>query len=181
MGRRHSGWGRDILFFHSEITEGKSMKLKRILLAEDNPKDIELALEALEEHNLANDVVVVRNGAEALDYLYRRGEFSTRPEGNPAVVLLDLKMPKVDGMEVLRQIKTDAELKVVPIVMLTSSREEQDLVKSYQLGANAYVVKPIDFEQVVDAIKQLGLFWAVLNEPPLRIVRKADSQAANIS
>lgn len=147
------------------------MKLKRILLAEDNPKDIELALEALEENNLANDVVVVRNGAEALDYLYRRGEFSTRPEGNPAVVLLDLKMPKVDGMEVLRQIKTDEQMKVVPIVMLTSSREEQDLVKSYQLGANAYVVKPIDFQQVVDAIKQLGLFWAVLNESPIGCVR----------
>jgi CheY-like chemotaxis protein len=147
------------------------MKLKRILLAEDNPKDIELALEALEENNLANDVVVVRNGEEALDYLYRRGEFSTRPEGNPAVVLLDLKMPKVDGMEVLRQIKTDERMKVVPIVMLTSSREEQDLVKSYQLGANAYVVKPIDFQQVVDAIKQLGLFWAVLNESPVGSVR----------
>lgn len=147
------------------------MKLKRILLAEDNPKDVELTLEALEEHNLANDVVVVRNGAEALDYLYRRGEFSTRPEGNPAVVLLDLKMPKVDGMEVLRQIKTDEEMKVVPIVMLTSSREEKDLVKSYKLGANAYVVKPIDFQQVVEAIKQLGLFWAVLNEPPIGTVR----------
>lgn len=147
------------------------MKLKRILLAEDNPKDIELALEALEENNLANDVVVVRNGEEALDYLYRRGEFSARPEGNPAVVLLDLKMPKVDGMEVLRQIKMDEQMKVVPVVMLTSSREEQDLVKSYQLGANAYVVKPIDFQQVVDAIKQLGLFWAVLNESPVGCVR----------
>jgi CheY-like chemotaxis protein len=154
------------------------MKLKRILLAEDNPKDIELTLEALEEHNLANDVVVVRDGADALDYLYRRGAYSNRPEGNPAVVLLDLKMPKVDGLEVLRQIKTDEELKVVPIVMLTSSREEQDLVKSYQLGANAYVVKPIDFQQVVEAIKQLGLFWAVLNEPPITIVQKADAEAA---
>lgn len=142
------------------------MKLKRILLAEDNPRDIELALEALEENNLANDVVVVRNGAEALDYLFCRGEFSTRPPGNPAVVLLDLKMPKVDGMEVLRQVKTHEQLKVVPIVMLTSSREEQDLVKSYELGANAYVVKPIDFQQVIEAIKQLGLFWAVLNEVP---------------
>jgi CheY-like chemotaxis protein len=147
------------------------MKLKRILLAEDNPKDIELALEALEENNLANDVVVVRNGAEALDYLYRRGEFSARPEGNPAVVLLDLKMPKVDGMEVLRQVKSDEQMKVVPIVMLTSSREEQDLVRSYQLGANAYVVKPIDFQQVVEAIRQLGLFWAVLNESPIGSVR----------
>jgi CheY-like chemotaxis protein len=154
------------------------MKLKRILLAEDNPKDVELALEALEEHNLANDVVVVRNGAEALDYLYRRGEFSTRPAGNPAVVLLDLKMPKVDGLEVLRQIKTDEEMKVIPIVMLTSSREEHDLVKSYKLGANAYVVKPIDFQQVVEAIKQLGLFWAVLNEPPVGTVRQREARAA---
>lgn len=154
------------------------MKLKRILLAEDNPKDVELTLEALEEHNLANDVVVVRNGAEALDYLYRRGEFSTRSEGNPAVVLLDLKMPKVGGMEVLRQIKTDEQMKVVPIVMLTSSREEQDLVKSYTLGANAYVVKPIDFQQVVEAIKQLGLFWAVLNEPPIGTVRQRAAEAA---
>jgi len=148
------------------------MKLKRILLAEDNPKDVELALEALTEHHLANDVVVVRNGEEALDYLFRRGAYSMREEGHPAVVLLDLKMPKVDGLEVLRQVKTDEELKVVPVVMLTSSREEQDLVKSYQLGANAYVVKPIDFQQVVEAIKQLGLFWAVLNEPPV-IARKS--------
>jgi CheY-like chemotaxis protein len=110
--------------------------------------------------------VVVRDGAEALDYLYRRGSYATRAEGNPAVVLLDLKMPKVDGLEVLRQAKRDPQLKVVPIVMLTSSREEQDLVKSYELGANAYVVKPIDFHQVIEAIKQLGLFWAVINEPP---------------
>ena len=154
------------------------MKLKRILLAEDNPKDVELALEALEEHNLANDVVVVRDGAQALDYLYRRGEFSGRAEGNPAVVLLDLKMPKVDGMEVLRQLKSDEQMKIVPVVMLTSSREEQDLIKSYQLGANAYVVKPIDFQQVVEAIKQLGLFWAVLNEPPIGTVRQSDLRAA---
>jgi CheY-like chemotaxis protein len=143
------------------------MNLKRILLAEDNPRDVELALEALAENNLANQVVVVSNGAEALDYLYRRGTFATRPEGHPAVVLLDLKMPKVDGLEVLRQIKGDEDMKILPIVMLTSSREEQDLIKSYKLGANAYVVKPIDFQQVIDAIKQLGLFWAVLNEPPL--------------
>src|SRR5688572_13761780 len=130
--------------------------LKRILLVEDNRKDVELSLAALEEHNLANEVVVTRNGADALDYLYRRGEFSARPEGNPAVVLLDLKMPKVDGMEVLRQIKRDERLKTVPVVMLTSSREEQDLIKSYQLGVNAYVVKPIDFGQLIDAVKQLG-------------------------
>lgn len=140
--------------------------LKRILLAEDSRKDVELTLAALEDQNLANEVVVVRNGAEALDYLYRRGAFASRPEGNPAVVLLDLKMPMVDGMEVLRQIKADEQLKTVPVVMVTSSREEQDLIKSYKLGVNAYVVKPIDFKEFMDAIAQLGLFWAVLNEPP---------------
>src|SRR5439155_5528549 len=112
--------------------------LKRILLAEDSRKDVELSLAALEQHNLANEVVVVQDGAEALDYLYRRGCFTTRPEGNPAVVLLDLKMPKVDGMEVLRQIKGDEQMKTIPVVMITSSREEQDLVKSYKLGVNAY-------------------------------------------
>jgi len=149
------------------------MKLKRILLAEDNPKDVELSMAALEEHNLANEVVAVRNGAEALDYLYRRGSFASRPEGIPAVVLLDLKMPKVDGMEVLRQIKGDERLKVIPIVILTSSREEQDLVRSYKLGVNAYVVKPIDFQQLIDAVKQLGLFWAVLNEPPVQTLKQA--------
>jgi len=149
------------------------MKLKRILLAEDNPKDVELSMSALEEHNLANEVVVVRNGAEALDYLYRRGSFASRPEGNPAVVLLDLKMPKVDGMEVLRQMKSDEQMKVVPIVVLTSSREEQDLVKSYKLGVNAYVVKPINFQQLIDAVKQLGLFWAVLNEAPVQSLKRA--------
>jgi CheY-like chemotaxis protein len=149
------------------------MKLKRILLAEDNPKDVELSMSALEEHNLANEVVAVRNGAEALDYLYRRGNFASRPEGNPAVVLLDLKMPKVDGMEVLRQIKSDERLKVIPVVILTSSREEQDLVKSYKLGVNAYVVKPIDFQQLIDAVKQLGLFWAVLNELPVQSLKHA--------
>jgi CheY-like chemotaxis protein len=149
------------------------MKIKRILLAEDNPKDIELSMAAFEEHNLANEVVVVRNGADALDYLYRRGTFASRPEGNPAVVLLDLKMPKVDGMEVLRQLKSDEQMKVIPIVILTSSREEQDLIKGYSLGVNAYVVKPIDFAQLLDAVKQLGLFWAVLNEPPVQKFNRA--------
>ena len=149
------------------------MKLKRILLAEDNANDVELSMAALEEHNLANEVIVVRNGADALDYLYRRGTFASRPEGHPAVVLLDLKMPKVDGMEVLRQIKGDERMKVIPIVILTSSREEQDLVKSYSLGVNAYVVKPIDFGQLIDAVKQLGLFWAVLNEPPVQNLKRA--------
>jgi CheY-like chemotaxis protein len=152
--------------------------LKRILFAEDDPKDIELALEALDDHHLANEVVVVRNGAVALDYLFRRGSYSNRPAGNPAVVLLDLKMPKVDGMEVLRQIKADERMKVIPVVMLTSSREEQDLVKSYNLGVNAYVVKPISFSQLVEAIKQLGLFWGVLNEPPVGSARHREADAA---
>jgi CheY-like chemotaxis protein len=143
------------------------MKIRRILLAEDNPNDIELSLEALEEHRLANEVVVVRDGAEALDYLYRRGAFANRPEGHPAVVLLDLKMPKVSGLEVLSQLKADEQMKLLPVVILTSSREEQDLVTSYRLGANAYVVKPIRFQELVDAVKQLGIFWAVLNEPPI--------------
>jgi CheY-like chemotaxis protein len=141
-------------------------ELKRILLVEDNPNDIELTLTALAENHLANEVVVVRDGAEALDYLFRRGIFQLRVLGQPAVVLLDLKLPKVDGMEVLRQLKADAELKKVPVVMLTSSREEQDLLASYNLGVNAYVVKPVDFTEFVQALNKLGLFWAVINEPP---------------
>ena len=141
-------------------------KIKRILLVEDSPKDVELSLAALDEHNLANEVVVVHNGADALDYLYRRGKFTARPEGNPAVVLLDLKMPKVGGMEVLQQIKGDEDMKTIPVVILTSSREEQDLVKSYQLGVNAYVVKPVGFQDFVDAIRQTGMFWAVINQTP---------------
>lgn len=141
-------------------------ELKRILLAEDNPKDVELTLAALAEHHLANEVVVVNDGAEALDYLYRRGKFAMRADNYPAVLLLDLKMPKVDGLEVLRTIKSDHDLKTIPVVILTSSREEQDLVKSYNLGVNAFVVKPIEFPAFVDAVKQLGAFWAILNEPP---------------
>jgi len=140
--------------------------LRRILLAEDSAADLELTLEALGQHRLANEVVVVRDGAAALDYLYRRGEHAGRPEGNPAVVLLDLKMPKVDGLQVLKQVKADESLRRIPIVMLTSSREEQDLVESYRLGANAYVVKPVDFGRFVEAVSQLGMFWAVVNEPP---------------
>ena len=139
-------------------------ELKSILLAEDNPKDVELTLTSLAEHNLANEVVVARDGEEALDYLFRRGRFALRAEGNPAVVLLDLKMPKVDGLEVLRRIKSDEKLKTVPVVMLTSSREERDLVESYRLGINAYVVKPVGFEQFVAAVRQVGVFWAILNE-----------------
>jgi len=140
--------------------------LKRILLAEDSVKDVELTLTALEEKHLANKVDVVRDGEEALDYLYRRGSFQSRPGGNPAVVLLDIKMPKVNGLEVLRQIKSDEKLKTVPVVVLTSSREERDLTESYKLGVNGYVVKPVDFSQFVDAVKEVGAFWAVINEPP---------------
>jgi CheY-like chemotaxis protein len=141
-------------------------ELKRIVLAEDNSNDVELTLAALSEINLANEVVVVRDGAEALDYLYRRNRFADRSPGNPAVLLLDLKMPKVDGLDVLRVIKADDDLKTIPVVMLTSSREEQDLVRSYKLGANAYVVKPVDFRAFIDAVRHLGAFWAIVNEPP---------------
>lgn len=140
--------------------------LKNILLAEDNPNDVELTLTALADYNLANRVVVVNDGAQALDYLYCRGQFQNRPNGNPGVVLLDLKMPKVDGLEVLRQVKADATLKTIPVVVLTSSREESDLVRSYQYGVNSYVVKPVDFTQFMNAIKQVGAFWAIFNEPP---------------
>jgi CheY-like chemotaxis protein len=143
-------------------------ELKRILLVEDSANDIELILAALAENKLANEVVVVRDGEEALDYLYRRGIFQLRMEGHPVVVLLDLKLPKIDGLEVLAQLKSDPELRVIPVVMLTSSREEQDLIGSYNLGTNAYVVKPVDFHEFVDAIKNMGLFWAVVNQPPSR-------------
>jgi CheY-like chemotaxis protein len=142
--------------------------LKTILFVEDDPNDVELTLEALAEYRVANEVVVLHDGAEALDYLYRRGPFEGRAGGSPAVVLLDLKMPKVDGLTVLRTIKGDPVLKTIPIVMLTSLRQERDLVESYALGVNAYVVKPVDFAQFVEAVRRLGSFWAVLNEraPP---------------
>lgn len=140
--------------------------LKRILLVDDSPRDREMAIEALDAHHLANEVVALRDGAEALDYLYRRGEFASRADAQPIVILLDLKMPRVDGLEVLRQIKSDPELKLIPVVMMTSSREEQDVVRSYQLGVNAYVVKPVRFEQFVEAVRQMGGFWALLNQPP---------------
>jgi len=141
-------------------------RLGQILLVEDNLNDIELTTAALQQNHLVNEIVVTRHGGEALDYLYRRGPYQDRERGNPIVVLLDLKMPKVDGLEVLRQMKGDPSLRIIPVVMLTSSREETDLVKTYRLGANAYVVKPVGFEQFADAIRQLGIFWAVLNEPP---------------
>jgi DNA-binding response OmpR family regulator len=141
-------------------------ELKRILLVEDDPRDVELILESLGDYNLANEVVVARDGEEALDFLYYRGTFKARANGNPAVVLLDLKLPKVDGMEVLRQIRSDEKLKMMPVVILTSSREEKDWVESYKLGVNAYVVKPVDFQEFVKAVKDVGAFWAVINEPP---------------
>jgi CheY-like chemotaxis protein len=140
--------------------------LKPILLVEDNPKDLELTLLALARSNLANEVITVRDGAECLDYLFLRGPFADRPRGNPAVVLLDLKLPKVDGLQVLEEVKRDPALHDVPVVMLTTSREERDLLRSYQLGANAYVVKPVAFQEFMQAVQELGIFWAVLNEPP---------------
>lgn len=142
------------------------MKLRPILLVEDSLNDIELTLAALKKNHLANEIVVARHGGEALDYLYRRGAHGGREPGHPVVVFLDLKMPKVDGLEVLRQMKGDELMKLIPVVMLTSSREECDLVASYRLGVNAYVVKPVGFDQFVGAIQQLGIFWAVLNETP---------------
>lgn len=138
----------------------------RILYAEDNENDVELTLRALAQHNLANTVVVVGDGEQALDYLYRRGEFESRTSSDPIVVLLDLKMPKVDGLEVLRAMKSDANLKTIPVVVLTSSQEDTDVLESYNLGVNAYVVKPVHFEKFIDAVKELGLFWAIINKPP---------------
>jgi two-component system, response regulator len=143
-----------------------SISPKRILLADDSPRDTELALDALAQYSLTNEVVAVRDGVEALDYLYRQGQFADRPDGQPAVVLLDLKMPKIDGFEVLRQMKSDPELKTIPVVVLTSSGEGLDLVRCYQLGVNAYIVKPVQFYNFVEAVKQAGMFWAVVNEPP---------------
>jgi CheY-like chemotaxis protein len=144
------------------------MRPKHILLVDDSPRDTELALDALRQHHLANEVIVLRDGVEALDYLFRRGRFANREEADPAVVLLDLKMPRVDGLEVLRQVKSDPVLRLVPVVVMTSSREEQDLVESYRLGGNAYVVKPLEFHAFVDAMRVVGGFWAVLNEQPSR-------------
>jgi DNA-binding response OmpR family regulator len=146
--------------------------LGRILLVEDDPKDVELTLTALDEYNLANEVVLARDGEEALDYLYYRGNFILRTGENPAVMLLDLKLPKVDGLEVLQQIKADDQLKMIPVVVLTSSHEEKDMVASYRLGVNAYVVKPVDFHEFVNAIKELGVFWAVINQPPPGSVKR---------
>lgn len=140
--------------------------LKRILLVEDNPYDVELALAALEEHRLSSQVAVTHDGVEALDYLHGRGRFSGDGHSLPAVVLLDLKMPRMDGLQVLGHLKKDPELRRLPVVMLTSSCEERDLARSYELGVNAYIVKPVDFTEYVRTVKELGIFWAVLNEPP---------------
>ncbi len=145
------------------------MKLKRILLAEDNLDDIELTLRVLAEYHLANKVDVVRDGVEALDYLRHRGRFADRPPGNPALLLLDNKMPRLDGLEVVRQVKSDEQLKTIPVVMLTSSREQGDLLKSYELGVNAYVIKPVNFYDFVNAVRELGGFWGIVNEPPPRL------------
>ena len=148
------------------------MELKRILLVEDDPKDVQLTLEALSEYNLANEVVVARDGEEALDYLHRRGKFQKVGNGNPAAILLDLKLPKVNGLEVLTQIRAEEKLKKIPVIVLTSSRQEEDLEKCYSLGVNAYVVKPVDFHEFINAVKELGAFWGLINEPPPGSLRK---------
>jgi CheY-like chemotaxis protein len=151
------------------------MNIRHILLAEDDPRDVKLTLAALEEYNLANQVFVIHDGEQVLDYLYCRGKFKTREGGNPIAVLLDLKMPKIDGLEVLKIVKTDENLKTIPIVMLTSSREAPDLTECYKHGVNAYVVKPVDFVEFAKAIKQLGVFWAAVNEPPPNMGRDKTS------
>lgn len=148
-------------------------ELGRILLVEDDPRDVELTLTALEGYNLVNEVVVTRDGQQALEYLYCEEEFAARSTDNPAVMLLDLKLPKVDGLEVLRRVKSDERLKMIPVVVLTSSQEEKDMMRSYELGVNAYVVKPVDFHEFVNAVAQLGVFWAVINEPPPGSLKKA--------
>lgn len=140
--------------------------LKTILIVEDNPQDVELTLEALSTHNLANNVIAVGDGVEAIDYLTYKGKYESRVKGNPSVILLDIKMPRMDGIEVLEYIRADEKLKMIPVVMLTSSREEPDLVKCYKLGVNAYVVKPVGFKDFLEAVKQIGIFWAILNEHP---------------
>jgi len=156
--------------------ENENGYIKNILLVEDDPQDVELTLAALEEHNLANKVVIVRDGAEALDYLCCRGKFKTRPIGHPVVVLLDLKMPKVNGLEVLKTLKADECLKIIPVVVLSSSRETPDLMECYRHGVNAYVVKPVNFVEFMKAVKHLGIFWAAINEPPPRIKREETSR-----
>jgi len=149
-------------------------KLAPILLVEDDPNDLELTLAALAENNLANNVVSVRDGEEALDYLYQRGKYAHRRPENPIVILLDLKMPKVDGLEVLKHIKKDEKLRLIPVVILTSSSMDQDLLESYKTGANAYVVKPVEFYNFIEAVKKVGVFWALINEPPRKVMKNQD-------
>jgi two-component system, response regulator len=150
--------------------------LPRILLAEDSPEDSELILEALREFRIGNEVLHVKDGAEALDYLYRRGAFADYGQGQPAVIMLDIKMPRLDGIEVLKRVKGDPELKRIPVVIMTSSREEQDLLNSYNLGASAYVVKPLKFSELMEAVKTLGAFWAIINEPPPGSLTRVESE-----
>lgn len=139
----------------------------KILLVEDNPDDVELALHALRMHNLANDIEVARDGAEALDYIFRTGSYADRPlEPLPRLILLDLKLPKIGGLEVLERVKSDPRTRSIPVVVLTSSRQERDIIESYQLGVNSYITKPVDFEQFIQAVYTLGLYWLLLNEPP---------------
>jgi CheY-like chemotaxis protein len=151
---------------NGRLSERTRMEAKKILLVEDNANDIELTLAALEEHHLDNEVVVARDGAEALEYLYQTGAFQGRPPQNPVLILLDLKMPKIDGLEVLRRVKGDPQLAAIPVVVLTASREESDIVQAYQFGVNAYVVKPVAFDNFVEVVKQLSVFWLLINETP---------------
>jgi len=145
----------------------ESLNLIEILLVEDNPNDVALALHAFKKSHLTNRIQVVRDGAEALDFLFRTGEFEGRTNGSPKVVLLDLKLPKIDGLEVLQRLRADSKTRSLPVVVLTSLREERDIVESYQLGVNSYIVKPVDFEQFTDTVRQLGFYWALLNQPPV--------------
>ncbi len=140
-------------------------EIKKILIVDDSPQDIELTISALREKNLVNEVIIAEDGEEALDYLYKRGKF-TNDNGNPGIILLDIKMPKMNGIEVLKHIRSNPKFKSIPVIMLTSSHEEKDLVESYKLGANSYVVKPVDIMQFIDAIKSLGQYWAVINQTP---------------
>ncbi|HVU25659.1 MAG TPA: response regulator [Opitutus sp.] len=140
--------------------------LRPVLIAEDNPNDVELILAALQEARLANEIAVAGDGVEALDFLHCRGAHAGRAPVEPAVILLDLKMPRIDGLEVLRQVRADPHLRHIPVVVLTSSREDQDLIRTYHHGVNAYVVKPVEFDEFISAVARLGVFWALLNEPP---------------
>jgi CheY-like chemotaxis protein len=159
-------WATNAFVLEREIVEVWMTELRPILLVEDSPRDLELTLEALKKTQLANEIVVARDGVEALDFLYSQGRFAGRNMPDPAVIMLDLKLPRIDGLEVLERVKNDADLRHLPVVMLTSSREERDLVRSYQLGVNAFVVKPVNFKDFYQAIQDLGIFWAILNEPP---------------